>query len=138
MESITRETLRDRVLQRLPTLALAFLVGLPGLILALLVYENAVDTPFFDDFTFLEDWIKYKNGTLHFGDLFTAHMEHRVVLPRFIALGLHLILGRDLRWQNVTTLLLLWGTAWNVIRIFGKTTGSSVRSAWTPWWQCRR
>lgn len=111
---------------------LAVLIALPGLVLTLLVHDLAVDSPFFDDFTFLEDWIKYKSGTLHFSDLFTAHMEHRVVLPRFMALGLHLVLGRDLRWQNLTTLLLLWGTGWNLLRIFGRTTGAALRSGWIP------
>lgn len=97
-----------------------------------LVHLYAVDTPFNDDFTFAEDWVKYKNHTLEFGDLFTAHMEHRVAVPRMISLGLHMVFGPDLRWQNFTTLLLMLGTAWNLLVLWQRTIGTSLRASWLP------
>lgn len=97
-----------------------------------LVKLHAVDTPFYDDFTFAEDWIKYKNHSLAFSELFSAHMEHRVAVPRMIALGLHLVFGNDLRWQNFTTLALLFGTGWNLLVIWRRTSGATLQESWLP------
>lgn len=108
------------------------LLLIPFLLACWLVKLYAVDTPFNDDLTFAEDWVKYKNHTLAFGDFFTAHMEHRVAVPRMIAVGLHMVFGHDLRWQNFTTLALLFGTGWNLLAIWKRTTASTLQSSWLP------
>lgn len=112
-------------------LTLALLL-IPFLLACWFVKIYAVDTPFNDDFTFAEDWVKYKNHALAFGDFFTAHMEHRVAVPRMIAVGLHLVFGHDLRWQNFMTLALLLGTGWNILVIWKRTCQASVPASWLP------
>mgnify|MGYP001335331014 CR=1 FL=1 len=90
-------------------LAVLLLTLVPFAVMARLIHVYAVDTPFNDDWTFLEDWMKWKQGLLSVGDLFTAHMEHRVTVARALALLGHWIGGSDLRWQNAYTVLLLLG-----------------------------
>ncbi len=97
-----------------------------------LVKAFAVNTPFNDDWTFLEDWVKWTEGRLSVGDLCTAHMEHRVTVPRVIALIAHWIGGEDLRWQNVCTLLLIAGTGWNLSRLLKDTSGRTIGDSWLP------
>ena len=96
------------------------------------VSENTVNSPHYDDFTFTEDWLKYKEGTLTLGDLFSMHMEHRVTLPRMMAIAAHILGGSDIRWQNVYTLLLLFGMLWNLVVIWRRTTGATLRESWLP------
>lgn len=115
-----------------PDVAVGALILVPFFIAAWLVYLYAVDTPFLDDWTFIEDWVKFKKGELALGDLFSAHMEHRVTVPRIIALALHLILGRDLRWQNVMTLALMLGTGWNLACLLRSSTGRTLRALALP------
>ena len=124
----------QRLTQRLPIASFVAitLALIPIITTGLLLREYLVDTPFSDDWTFIEDWIKQKSGTLAFGDLFTAHMEHRVTVARMLALLGHAIGGGDLRWQNVYTFLILIGTWWNAVRILQKTGRSSIGSLAGP------
>lgn len=108
------------------------LILAPFLATVLLLRLYLVDTPFSDDWTFIEDWIKLKAGSLTLGQLFTAHMEHRVTVPRLLALSAHLIGGGDLRWQNAITMLVLMGTGWNLVQMLKTTTGSTVSALWLP------
>jgi hypothetical protein len=128
----SRSAIRSQLQVKWPDLMVLAALILPGLFMTDLVRTYVVDTPFYDDFTFIEDWVRLKKGELHLGDLFTAHMEHRVILPRFMALGLHIVFGRDLRWQNITTLLLVWGSAGLLVRIFLRSAGVTLRQAAFP------
>ena len=95
--SLTEPAQRRRTFTGLLPHLLALLVVLaPAAGAFWLVHEYVVNTPHYDDFTFLEDWIKFKQGTLSVGDLFSVHLEHRVTVPRLLALGAH-VLGRNLR-----------------------------------------
>ena len=114
------------------TLAALLLILLPPVWSALLVKDNLVNVPHYDDFTFLDDWVKYKKGELTWGDLFSVHLEHRVTVPRMIAIGLHIIGGPDIRWQNGMTFLLLGGTLWNLMVLWRRTMGDVLRAAWLP------
>jgi hypothetical protein len=107
-------------------------VLLPAALAVYLVQQNVVNTPHYDDFTFLEDWLKYKHGTLTWADLFSVHLEHRVTVPRMLAVGLHILGGSDLRWQNGLTLVMLLLTLWNIIVIWRRTTGKTVAGSWFP------
>jgi hypothetical protein len=108
------------------------LLLLPPLCCALLVKQNAVNSPHYDDFTFSEDWLKYKTGQLTWNDLFSVHLEHRVTVPRLIALGLHRLGGADIRWQNGFSVLLLLGTFVNLLVIWRRTGNATIRSSWLP------
>ena len=117
---------------RLLTFAAVLLALLPFVVMARLVYLHAVDTPFNDDWTFLEDWMDWTEGKLSLGDLFTAHMEHRVTVARIMALLLHGIGGGDLRWQIAFTALLLLGMGWNLVVLLRRTSGLSLADLWLP------
>lgn len=110
----------------LPHLLLRWLPFLlPALGCAWLMKHYTVDSPFMDDWTFLEDWIKWNDGSFRWSDLFTAHMEHRVTVPRFLALMAHLVGDDDLRWQNALSLLLMVGAGWNLLVLLRRTSGQT-------------
>lgn len=117
---------------RVPQILALLVILLPAALMFYLVQQNVVNTPHYDDFTFLEDWLKYKQGTLTWSDLFSVHLEHRVTVPRMLAVGLHILGGSDLRWQNGFTLLMLLGTLWNIVVIWRRTTGATISGSWFP------
>lgn len=96
------------------------------------VREYVTNVPHYDDFTFEEDLIKFREGKLTVSDLFSVHLEHRVTVPRLMALASHLIGRSDLRWQNAYTLLLLLGMYWNLLVIWKRTAGASLAESWLP------
>ncbi len=117
---------------RLRLALVAFILLLPPLACAILVKQNAVNAPHYDDFTFSEDLLKYKKGELTWNELFNVHLEHRVTVPRLLALGMHVVGGADLRWQNGLTYFLMLGIFVNLLVIWRRTAGSTVRSSWPP------
>ncbi len=119
----------------LPQILALLVVLMPAAGAFWLVHEYVVNTPHYDDLTFLEDWIKFKKGGadgLTVGDLFSVHLEHRVTVPRLMALGAHLLVRSDLRWHNIMTLVLLLGVLWNLMVIWRRSTGETLRSSWFP------
>lgn len=112
--------------------AVVLLALLPFLIMGKMVKRYVVNTPFYDDWTFQEDWLNWREGTLKFADLFTAHMEHRVTVARMLALLGHWLGGSDLRWQNGFTILLLLGSGWNLVRVLQTTTGRKLEALGLP------
>jgi len=113
-------------------LLVLLVIFLPAVACALLVKEYVVNSPHYDDLTFSQDWIDYKNGTLTAAKLFSVHLEHRVTVPRTMALVAHILGGADLRWQNAMTLLLLVGVMWNLIVLWKRTTGATLLQSWFP------
>lgn len=113
--------------------ATAVLLALvPFLIMGKMVKRYVVNTPFYDDWTFQEDWLGWREGTLKFADLFTAHMEHRVTVARMLALIGHWLGGSDLRWQNGFTIALLLGSGWNLLHVLRLTTGKKLEALRLP------
>jgi len=127
---VSLKTLRSNPLVR--RLVVLLLTLVPFAAMARLIHVYAVDTPFNDDWTFLEDWMKWKQGLLSVGDLFSAHMEHRVTVARALALLGHWIGGSDLRWQNAYTILLLLGMGWNLVAVLRRTSGRTFEQSWLP------
>lgn len=105
---------------------------LPVVACAWLVKTYVVNSPHYDDLTFSQDWIDYKNGQLTLAKLFSVHLEHRVTVPRTMALVAHILGGADLRWQNAMTLVLLVGVLWNLVVLWKRTTGATLRQSWFP------
>ena len=114
------------------SLVIVLLILLPPLVAIWLTQDNLVNAPHYDDFTFLDDWLKFKKGELTWAELFNVHLEHRITVPRMIAIGLHIIGGPDLRWQNALTLLLMLGMLWNITVIWCRGTGRTLRDSWLP------
>ncbi len=78
-------------------LALAFS---PALAAGALVARFAVDVPTWDDFERAPLFAAWKEGRLGFRDLYALHIEHRIVVPRLLALANTAWLGGDLRVEN--------------------------------------
>ena len=108
------------------------LLFLPALVCGWLVKGHSVNTLHYDDFTFAEDWLHYRTGTLTLRDLFSVHLEHRVTVPRVLALGAHLLGGADVRWQNGFTVLLLIGTYCNLLVLWRRTARCGWCAGWLP------
>ena len=74
-----------------------FLIAIPWILSAWLVRKYALDQRIMDDWLLGEDLVKWKAGQISLGDLFGAQMEHRLFVPRLLALGLGLALQGDVR-----------------------------------------
>lgn len=81
---------------------------LPAVGLAILLRQNAVNVPYWDEWD--DDlagiFLKWHNGTLSFGDFWAQHNESRLVLPRAIFLLLGVFSHWNLGWQVAATFLL--------------------------------
>src|SRR5690242_2055107 len=81
------------------------LITLPPLFIAILVFRNGVDVPFFDQWDGTAALFeKVAAGTLGFGDFFAPHNEHRILFPRLIAFGL----ARLTHWNTRAELFVIW------------------------------
>jgi hypothetical protein len=96
---------------------------LPPVALAVLLRQNAVNVPYWDEWDdgFGGLFLKWHAGTLNFGDFWAQHNESRLVLPRVI----FLLLGGFSHWnllpEVVCTFLLACGVAAMVFHLCRKT-----------------
>ncbi len=88
-----------------------------------LIIRYGVNVPFADDFTLAPLLLSAHSGTLTFGELFAQHNEHRMALPRLLALGFARFAHGDLRVQMlfsftlvVLTAALFWFLIWRTIK----------------------
>lgn len=81
---------------------------LPAVGLAILLRQNAVNVPYWDEWD--DDltgiFLKWHNGTLSFSDFWAQHNESRLVLPRAVFLLLGIFSHWNLCWQVATTFVL--------------------------------
>ncbi len=82
------------------------LVLLPWLISAWLVHKYAFNQRIMDDWWLGEDLVKFKAGELTITDLLGVQMEHRIFVPRVLALALGLAFQGDMRALMGLTMLL--------------------------------
>ncbi len=75
----------------------------PAILSGLIVGANAVDVPMWDDWERGPLLRKWHEGTLGFSDLYAAHIQHRMVLPRILLIALNSMSGGDLRWEIAAT-----------------------------------
>ena len=94
---------------------------LPPAVLAALLWRNAVNVPYWDEWD--ADlgglFVKWHDGTLRFGDFWVQHNESRLVLPRLI----YLLLGGFSHWnllREVAFTFLLAGVAAAAVFWLGK------------------
>ena len=85
----------------------------PALLLALLVQRHAVDVPVWDDWERAKLVEAWQEGRLDFAYLYSPHIDHRMVIPRLVALanarffGSNLVLEMWLAWGVVLATALL-------------------------------
>lgn len=104
--------------------SLAFgLCLLPPAVLAVLVWQNAVNVPYWDEWD--DDiaglFVKFSDGTLTFGDLWAQHNESRFVLPRLIYLALGQFTHWNLCYEMGLTFLLI-SLAAGAVCLLGRRT----------------
>jgi hypothetical protein len=80
--------------------ALFALAFSPALATAALVARFAVDVPTWDDFERAPLLVAWQEGRLGFDELYSLHIEHRIVVPRLLTLANQAWLGGDLRIEN--------------------------------------
>lgn len=84
---------------RLRRFLLLVLVFSPALFTIAHIGGKAVDVSAWDDWELASVIVKWHDGTLTWGDLYAAQIQHRMVVPRLIAIALHNLSGGDFRWQ---------------------------------------
>jgi hypothetical protein len=86
-------------------LARLLLIAAPPLLIALLVFRDGVDIPYWDEWDGTAPLFeKMATGTLGFADFFAQHNEHRILFPRLIFFGL----GRLTHWNVRAELFVVW------------------------------
>ncbi len=122
------KTHRERIIRIL----LWMLVLLPIIASAVITMRRAVDQRFLDDWELVKYLVNFKEGTLHWRDLFAVYIEHRPAVSRLLSVALILLGGGDMRGQNLLTLLLLLIAFIVIARVWIKQGGASIRAAWFP------
>lgn len=97
----------------LKRLLLILLVFSPAIFTARLVHEKAVDVGCWDmweNAPLLQKWHDVRAGRMawsDFGrDLYSAQIQHRIVVPRLLIIGLTHLSGGDFRWEQYFTFLI--------------------------------
>jgi hypothetical protein len=91
-----------------------------------MVRRNAVNVPMWDDWERGPLLAKAVAGTLRFQDLYAAHIQHRMVFPRLLTLGLNRLSSGDLRWEMAATYVQMSITALLAAWLVAKTLGPSA------------
>lgn len=77
---------------------------------AIAIAATAVEVPYWDEWEWVDLIFKFHTGTLHFGDLWAQHNEHRVFFPQLLMLGLDWLGGwSQLREQLMSIVVLVAG-----------------------------
>jgi hypothetical protein len=119
---------------RFKRLLLILLVFSPAIFTATLVRDKAVDVGCWDmweNAPLLQKWHDFREGKMSLGELghhlYAAQIQHRIVVPRLLIIGLATLSGGDFRWEQYLTFLILLldaGLLWLLVR---RTLGES------PW-----
>lgn len=113
-------------------LALAFCL-LPPTVLAWLLWRNAVNVPYWDEWD--DDiagiFVKWHAGQLSFGDLWAQHNESRLVLPRLIFLLLGGFTHWNLRVEVGFTFFLAALAAAMIFQLGRQTLSENPLAGWT-------
>ncbi len=91
------------------------------LILGGIVRDNAVNTPLWDDWERGPLLRKSVDGELTFADLYAAHIQHRMVVPRLATLALNRLSNGDLRWEMALTFLQMVAAALLLLLVARRT-----------------
>jgi hypothetical protein len=88
---------------RLRVLLLFLVAFSPAIVVGWQIRENAVNTPMWDDWERGVLLRHYYEGTLDFQFLASPHIDHRILWPRLVILGLNELTGGDLRAEMAFT-----------------------------------
>lgn len=102
------------------------LILLPPLVLVTLIVWFSVDVPFNDEWEFAFLMEKARLHTLTAGDLFAAANEHRVLVPRLLALGLASLSDWDIRWELGVNVVCAVGMYLGIASQLGRRSWAAV------------
>jgi len=108
---------------RLVRAVLLVLSFTPALATAALVARFAVDVPTWDDFERARPLVAWQQGRLGFHDLYSLHIEHRIVVTRLLSLANQAWLGGDLRIENASGVAIVLCSALAVHGLLRRTLG---------------
>jgi hypothetical protein len=112
--------------KKLILIALLWLLALsPGLWMTNHVLNNAVDAGCWDmweDAPLLKKW---HDGALTWGDLYAPQIQHRIVVPRLLIIGLAHLGGGDFRYQQWFCFALAWVSLFLLGILLKRTLGDS-------------
>ncbi|NNE92906.1 MAG: hypothetical protein HKN23_14780 [Verrucomicrobiales bacterium] len=91
--------LLKRVLSRIPKLLPIAIAFSPAIVLVILIGQNGVNIPVYDGWERTELFM----GPLTFAELYAPHIDHRMVFPRLLMIGLAHLGDGDLRWEMVAS-----------------------------------
>ena len=97
----------------------------PAILLIILITENAVNIPVWDGWERTALFEKVDAGTLTFADLYAPHIDHRMVFPRLLMIGLAYASDGDLRFDVVATFLIGLGAGIGFYKLAVQTVGSA-------------
>ncbi len=113
-------------------LLLILLIFSPALFTANLVREKAVDVGCWDmweNAPLLQKWHDFRAERMswsEFGDhLYSAQIQHRIVVPRLLIIGLTHLSGGDFRWEQYFIFLIFLLDAWLLWLLVKRTLGNS-------------
>jgi hypothetical protein len=104
----------------------------PLLALVLGVAFFSVNVPVWDDWSMVPLLQKAYAGTLSFTDLWEPYTQHRMVLPRLLAVANAHLTGWNLRWQMALSLGLAVGLWLVLIRMASRSAAATGRAS-PPW-----
>src|SRR4029079_9225647 len=118
----------------LKRLLLVLLVCSPAIFTAKLVWDKAVDVGCWDSWenaTVLQKWQDFRDGNTtgaEFGRfLYSPQIQHRIVVPRLLIIGLSHLGNGDFRWEQYFTFFILLLDAALIALLLRRTL---VGSAW--------
>jgi hypothetical protein len=104
-------------------LAIGAAIAVPGPLLLVILLQNGVNVPFFDEWDWGSRLVALHDGTLSFNDLWHPHNEHRIFFPTLIALGLARIFGWNVLFESVLGIALLTLSQRSLFRMTRDTLG---------------
>lgn len=82
----------------LPYIAVLVLAAIPIVTVLVLLVRYSVNTPWWDQLSFVDLMVKLHNGTLSITDLWRQHNEHRILVPQAIELAIGSVTGFNFRF----------------------------------------
>jgi hypothetical protein len=102
---------------------LALAAFAPAALAAWLVATHAVNVPVWDDWERGRLVEKWQDGTLDFAFLYSPHIDHRILVPRLVALANAAFFGGDLRLEMGLAFAVVLGTALACRALLSRTLG---------------
>jgi hypothetical protein len=102
---------------------LALAAFAPAVVCAWLVATHAVNVPVWDDWERGKLVAKWQDGDLDFGFLYSPHIDHRILVPRLVALANAALFGGDLRLEMGLAFAVVLGTALACRALLRRTLG---------------